>query len=89
LRFGPSLKPRLQYNLGAASNTGDGVLQDYVQAYMWANLAACVSAGDDKKKYSSAHDAVPAKMTRRQIAEAQRLTREWKPTCARDESDHA
>ena len=69
-----------QYNLGAAYYTGDGVLQDYVQAYMWANLAGSISNGDDQKKYSAARDAVGAKMTRQQIAEAQRLSREWKPT---------
>ena len=63
-----------QYNLGAAYSAGDGVLPDYVQAYMWANLAASISSGDDQKKYSAARDAVGDKMTRPQIADAQRLS---------------
>jgi alkylhydroperoxidase/carboxymuconolactone decarboxylase family protein YurZ len=46
---------------------------------MWINLAASVSAGDDQRTYSSARDAVAAGMTAGQIAEAQRLAREWKP----------
>ena len=72
-----------QYNLGIAYYTGDGVLQDYVQAHMWTNLAASLATGDDQKRYSSARDAVAAKMTPQQIAEAQGLAREWKPKLAR------
>jgi hypothetical protein len=46
---------------------------------MWLNLAASRSSGDDQKKYAGARDLVGKKMTANQIAEAQRLAREWKP----------
>ena len=49
--------------------------QDYVQAYMWYTLVAAQGDADAAKK----RDNVAAKMTPAQIAEAQRLAREWKP----------
>jgi len=65
-----------QFALGKAYDHGEGVPQDYVQAHMWMNLAASVSTGEDQNKYSAGRDAVAAKMTPQQIAEAQRLARE-------------
>jgi TPR repeat protein len=54
---------------------GRGVPQDYVSAHMWWNLAA--ASGDP---YSAKHrDDVAALMTTAQIAEAQKLAREWTP----------
>ena len=58
---------------------GQGIAQDFVVAHMWLNLASSKSTGDDQKKRSAARDALAAKMTPQQIAEAQRLTREWEP----------
>ena len=58
---------------------GQGVTQDYVLAHMWLNLSASNSSGEDQKKMAIARDAVAAKMAPAQIAEAQRLAREWKP----------
>ena len=55
---------------------GWGVEQNYVLAHMWYNLAAAQDAGVAAKN----RDRVAAKMTPAQIAEAQRLAREWKPT---------
>lgn len=79
-----------QFNLGLAYATGDGVPQDPVQAYIWLSLAASTSVsrtplcptptGDEQKMYSAKRDAIAAKMTPQQIAEAERLTREWKAT---------
>ena len=54
---------------------GQGVTQDYVQAHMWFNLAA--AQGDEIPRKN--RDAVAERMTSEQIAEAQRLAREWKP----------
>jgi len=68
-----------QYYLGDAYYQGKGVPQDYVQAHMWMDLAASGFTGDDQNKYSSGRDAVAAKMTPQQIAEAHRLARAWKP----------
>jgi hypothetical protein len=51
------------------------VPQDYVTAHMWFNLAA--ASGD--KTGAEGRDMAAAKMTPAQIAEAQKLAREWKP----------
>jgi TPR repeat protein len=71
-----------QYNLGVMYERGAGALQDYVQAYMWYNLAAAqFSASENESRDSAvkARDFVASKMTSAQIAEAQKLAREWKP----------
>ena len=52
-----------------------GVQHDYVQAHMWFNLAST-----KVPSFAAERDRVAAKMTPAQIAEAQRLAREWKPT---------
>jgi uncharacterized protein len=62
--------------LGRTYLDGQGVPQDYVLAYVWFNLAS-VHGDQDAMK---ARDGIAAKMTPDQIAEAQRLAREWKPT---------
>ena len=56
-------------------DNGEGVPQDYVTAHMWFNLAAASGNKDAVK----ARDIVAAQMTPAQIAEAQKLAREWKP----------
>ncbi|MBP2679069.1 MAG: hypothetical protein H6Q82_2134, partial [Deltaproteobacteria bacterium] len=59
-----------------------GVLQDYVLAHKWFNLAASrypASEIDARKKAIHNRDLVASKMTPAQIAEAQKLAREWKP----------
>ena len=67
--------------LGDAYRDGRGVPRDYVQAYLWINLAAeSYPASDDtnRKIEVSNLDLLARKMTPEQIAEAQRLAREWK-----------
>ncbi len=54
---------------------GQGVQQDYVQAHTWFTLAEA-QGGDNARKNSK---IIARKMTPAQIAEAQRLVREWKP----------
>ncbi len=73
---------RAQYNLGVAYHQGKGVPQDYVLAHMWSNLAA--SRFEDyviveRDQAVRRRDSIASKMTPAQIAEAQRLAREWKP----------
>ena len=69
-----------QYNLGIRYDEGQGVTQDYVQAHMWFNLAASRQPrGENRDLAVSNRDIVEAKMTPAQVAEAQRLAREWKP----------
>ncbi len=62
-----------QYSLGAMYAQGHGVTQDYVQAHTWFNLAG---AQGDKVAFTS-RDRVAKRMTTAQIAEAERLAREW------------
>jgi uncharacterized protein len=59
---------------------GQGVLQDYVQAHVWFNLAAS-GASDAKLRDPAvkARDEAAAAMTPAQIAKAQRLANEWTP----------
>ncbi len=71
-----------QLNLGALYANGQGVPQDSVQAHMWFYLAASRFSApeapyrDQAVKY---RDIVASKMTPAQLAEAQKLAREWKP----------
>ena len=64
-----------QRNLGRHYARGDGVPQDFVQAYMWLNLSA--AQGDSEAKKSI--DELAGHMTPAQVAEAQRLAKDWKP----------
>ena len=64
-----------QFNLGLMCETGQGVPQDVVQAHLWFDLAAA----QDASGAASARDKIAEKMTPAQIAEAQKMAREWKP----------
>jgi uncharacterized protein len=68
-----------QINLGFMYLDGEGVPPDYVQAHMWFNLAAAASKADKLNFAAENRDMVAANMTPAQIAEAQRLARDWKP----------
>jgi TPR repeat protein len=61
--------------LGWMYAEGRGVLKDSIQAHMWYNL----SAAQGEERAAEARDALAKQMTPAQIAEAQRLAREWKP----------
>ncbi len=65
-----------QTNLGIMYENGRGVAQDYVLAHMWFNLAAAQGKDENVLKL---RDLLASEMTPDQIAEAQRLAREWKP----------
>ena len=64
-----------QNNLGFMYASGQGVPQDYVEAHKWWNLAAAQGDADAVKN----RDKVARLMTPAQIAEAQKLAREWRP----------
>ena len=64
-----------QYNFGVFYDNGLGVPQDKVRAYMWFNL----SAAQGRDGAAAFRDLIARRMTPAQIAEAQRLAREWKP----------
>ena len=71
----------VQVKLGFMYANGEGVPEDYVEAYMWWNLAAAQGHKDAKKGKGIASE----KMTREQIAEAQKLSREWLAKRSSDE----
>ena len=68
-----------QAALGRAYLDGLAVPQDYVQAHMWSNLAAARGLAAAVKQ----RDEVASRMTAEQIAEAQKLAREWRPARTR------
>ena len=63
-----------QNKLGLMYESGQGVLQDYVFAYMWFNLANAQGFPATQNL-----ERIAASMTPGQIADAQRLAREWRP----------
>ena len=63
-----------QFGLGVLYGNGKGVPLDYVQAYMWLNLAA----DQGHKDAGNFRDVLAKKMTPAQIAEAKRLARDWR-----------
>jgi TPR repeat protein len=81
-----------QAKLGLMYEIGKGVPQDYVQAHMWFNLAASQSSSGVEpfpvatsgiesafhEAAATARDRVAAKLTPEELAEAQRLAREWR-----------
>jgi hypothetical protein len=71
-----------QATLGFAYWNGEGVPQDYVQAYKWYNLAATRYPPYEEVNRQEAvkfRDYIGSQMSPRQIAEAQKLAREWRP----------
>ncbi len=64
-----------QFYLGVLYHNGYGVPKDFVQAHKWYHLAG--ANGD--KSAAMLRDALAKRMTPAQIAEAQKLAREWKP----------
>ena len=74
-------EPFAQFCLGINYLNGYGAPKDYVQAYKWFNLSAANSPSPQPKWGDPAggRDAVAQLMTPAQIAEAQRLSREFNP----------
>lgn len=64
-----------QFTLGFIYERGLGLPQDYLRAYMWFSLAAAQGT----KGAEEWRERLAAHMGPAQIAEAQRLAREWKP----------
>jgi TPR repeat protein len=68
-----------QYMLGIMYANGRGVPQNDVQAHMWFNLAASRAPASERDEAIKMRNVAASDMTPAQIAEAQRLAREWKP----------
>ena len=75
--------PTAQYALGLLCYKGEGIPKDFIAAHMWFDLAA--AHGDKLQPPFTARDAasyrafVDSKLSKEQLAEAQKRTREWKP----------
>ncbi len=69
-----------QVMLGVMTASGMGVPEDLVSAYVWYNLSA--AQGNETAQRNK--DVIEKRMTREQIAEAQRLSREWIETHRQD-----
>jgi TPR repeat protein len=67
--------PVAKLYLGVMYAEGRGVPQDYVRAYMWFSL----SAAQGEQRAVKTLGMAERQMTPAQIAEAQRLARDWKP----------
>lgn len=79
-------EPSAQENLAHCYWLGQGVPQDFVQAHKWFNLAAAKFGTSSsfpetfhRNEAAKNRDAVEARMTAAQVAEAQKLAREWRP----------
>ena len=73
---------KAQFNMGELYASGKGVPQDYVLAYMWFTLAAShypASEIADRNNVAIKINEIALKMVPEEIAEAQRMAREWKP----------
>jgi TPR repeat protein len=69
---------RAQFQLGYVYDFGVGAPQDYVLAHQWYNLAAS-SNEDVVAEARMGRERLAKIMSPAQIAEAQKLAREWKP----------
>ena len=66
---------RAQFDLGRCYATGQGVAKDYVEGYKWSLLAAGQGEGRAKENVTILEN----RMSREQIAESQKLARNFKP----------
>jgi TPR repeat protein len=70
---------RAQVALGLAYAQGIGVVQDYIEADKWFNIAASrAKSADELADIASHHNKLAHMMTSSQIDEAQKLAREWR-----------
>jgi hypothetical protein len=66
--------------LGHMYALGRGVSQDKIRAYMWYNLAAANLDYESARRITMKfRDSIAKLMTPAQIAEAQKMSQEWKP----------
>lgn len=73
---------RAQALFGHMLEHGEGVARDFVKAHKWYNLAASrlpPSESEILELTLSGRDRVAGRLAQAQLAEAQRLAREWKP----------
>ncbi len=69
--------------LGLACGTGRGIPRDLVASHMWITLAVTQLTGMTRNGALKFRATIAAAMTSAQIAEAERLAREWASTSER------
>jgi TPR repeat protein len=69
---------KAQFNLGLLYEYGLGLPQDYVQAYFWMTLGASCYDQAHAASRLAARSRVASNMNQAQVAEAERLARQWK-----------
>ncbi|QWG12219.1 sel1 repeat family protein [Bradyrhizobium sediminis] len=67
--------PTAQFNLGIMYDNGRGVAQNKVLAHAWFSL----SVAQGNQEAARTRDILARRMTPTQLAQAQKLAREWKP----------
>ena len=70
---------RARNRLGFAHRDGRTVPHDYVRAHMWLNVVASRATGALRDNAIQGRDRAAEELTADQLAEAQRLAREWLP----------
>jgi TPR repeat protein len=68
-----------QASLGILYHSGKGLPHDDVQSEMWLIISADHVQQDDRDTIVEMRDSVAAHLSAQQLAEAQKLAREWKP----------
>jgi TPR repeat protein len=68
-----------QASLGILYHSGKGLPHDDVQSEMWLIVSADHVQKDDRDTIVEMRDSVARHLTPQQLAEAQKLAREWKP----------
>ena len=71
--------PTAQFLLGLMVDKGHGVKQDFVEAEVWLNLATARASRADRDYWTRIRDAVAAKLTLAEVAEAQDRALAWFP----------
>ncbi len=68
-----------QASLGILYHSGKGLPHDDVQAEMWFIISAGHAPKDDRDTIVEMRESVAHRLTAQQLAEAQKLAREWRP----------
>ena len=71
--------PAAQFLLGQMTDKGHGVKQDFVEAEVLLDLAVAHAAPKERDYWTRIRDAVASKLTRAELAEAEKRALEWLP----------
>ena len=76
--------PAAQFLLGLMIDKGHGAKQDFVEAEVWLDLAAARARSKERDYWTRIREAVASKLTRAELAEAQKRALEWLPVQERE-----